>query len=148
MDVLIRAGANVNKQESLFGLTPLFFAIRGSKLSLITETLLIYGGHPNVIADNNTTLDVANNMKEKSISKLLINYGGQTISQLEKEEYKFSKLQSLLPTLDEEATAKSILTKNDITMFFLRVKIYSQEEEGQGKSLEIQSFTSLMSSFT
>ena len=74
----------------------------------------MYGAHPNVIADNNTPLDVAKKMKEKSISELLINYGGQTISQLKKEEYK---LQSLLPTLGEEAIAKSLLTKDDITMF-------------------------------
>ena len=143
VDALIQAGANVNKQESLFGLTPLFFAIRGSKLSSITETLLMYGSHPNVIADNNTPLDVAIKMKEKSISELLINYGGQTISQLKKEEYKFSKLQSLLPTLGEEVAAKSSLTQDDITMFE-ESRYTLKRKKAREKSLEIQSFKELI----
>ena len=115
VDVLIQAGADANKQESHLGLTPLFFAVRGSKLSSIIETLLMYGAHPNVIADNSTPLDVAN---EETIRELLISYGGQTISQLQgKKKYEFFDPQSSLPTLGEEVTAKSLLTTDDITMY-------------------------------
>ena len=48
VDALMQAGADVNKQENHLGLTPLFFAIRGGKSSSITETLLMYGAHPNI----------------------------------------------------------------------------------------------------
>ena len=80
VDALIQAGADVNKQDRHFGLTSLFFAVRDNKLFSITETLLMYGAYPNVIADNSTPLDVA---KEETIRELLISYGGQTISQLQ-----------------------------------------------------------------
>ena len=112
VDALIQAGADVNKQESHFGFTPLAFAERGSKLSSVTESLLMYGAHPNVIADNNTPLDVAN---EETIRELLISYGGQTISQLQgKKKYGPSKLQLSLPTLHEKTITKSLLTMDEI----------------------------------
>ena len=143
VDALIQAGADVNKCESHFGLTPLFFAVRGSKLSSITETLLMYGAHPNIIADNSTPLNVAN---EETIRKLLISSGGQTISQLQgKKEYEFFDLQSSLPTLGEEVTTKSLLTTDDITMY--EESSYTLKRETKEKTLEIQSFTSLTSSF-
>ncbi|XP_041379372.1 ankyrin repeat domain-containing protein 7-like [Gigantopelta aegis] len=67
MDALIQAGADVNKQESHLGLTPLSFAISGSKSFSITESLLMYGAHPNVIADNSTPLDIAIVINEKAL---------------------------------------------------------------------------------
>ena len=117
VDALVQAGADVNKQ-SHFWLTPLFFAVGGGKSSSIVETLLMYGAHSNVIADNSTPLDVAIIIKAKTISELLISCGGQTISQLQgKKEYKLSEYQSSLPTLGEEHTVKSLLTTDDITMY-------------------------------
>ena len=83
VDALIQAGADVNKQESHLGLTPLFFAVRGSKSSSIVGTLLMYDAHPNVIVYNGTPLDVAIEIKKEAISELLISCGGQTISQLQ-----------------------------------------------------------------
>ena len=94
VDALIQAGADVNKQESYWGLTPLFFAVRGGKSSPIT----MYGAHPNVIANNSTSLDMAIDINEKTISELLIIYGGQTISQLQTKEYKISELNSIIIT--------------------------------------------------
>ena len=145
VDALIQAGADVNKQESHLGLTPLFFAVRGSKSFSIIETLLTYGAHPNVIADNSTPLDVAN---EETIIELLISYGGQTISQLQgKKKYESSDLQSSLPILGEEVTAKSSLTTDDITMYE-ESSSYVLKSETKEKTLELQSFTSLTSPFT
>ena len=144
VDALIQAGANVNKQESHIGLIPLFFAVRGNKSSSITEILLMYGAHPNVIAANCTPLDVAN---EETISELLISCGGQTISQLQgNKKCESSNLRSSLPTLGEEATAKSLLTIDDITMY--EESSYTLKRETKEKTLEIHKFTSLTTSFT
>ena len=144
VDALIQTGADVNKQESHLGLTPLFFAIRGGKSFSIIETLLMYGASLNVIADNRTPLDLAN---EETIRELLISYGGQTISQLQgKKKYEPSDLHSFLPTFGEEAIAKSLLTTDDITMY--EESSYTLKRETKEKTLEIQSFTSLTSSFT
>ena len=146
VDALIQAGADVNKQ-SHFWLTPLFFAVRGGKSSSITETLLMYGAHPNVIADNNTPLDVAIANKAETISEILISYGGQTRSQLQGgKEYQLLEFQSSLPTLDEEATAKSLLTIDDITMY--EESSYTLKRKIKEKTLEIQSFTSLTTTFS
>ena len=142
VDALIQAGADINKQESHFGFTALSFAVSSSKLSSITETLLMYGAHPNVIADNCTPLDVAIANKAETISELLISYGGQTISQLQREKNEFSKLQSSLLTLGEEATTKPIDEIRDITM---SEESYTLKRKVEDKSLEIQSSTSLMS---
>ena len=147
VDALIQAGADVNKQESHFGFTPLFFAISSGKSSSITETLLMYGAHPNVIADNSTPLDVSTILKADIISELLISYGGQTVSQLQgMKEYALSEFQSLLPTLGKEAMSKSFLTTDDITKY--EDSSYTVKNEAEKKALEIQSFTSLTTSFT
>ena len=147
VDVLLQAGADVNKQESTFGFTPLFFAVKGGKSSLITDTLLMYGAHPNIIIDSHTPLDIAIYMKEETISKILISYGGQTRSQLHgKRKSEFSELRSSLPTLGEEVIAKSLLTTDDITMY--EESSYTLKKEVKVKSLETPSFTSLKSSFT
>ena len=148
VDALIQAGADVNKQECHFGFTPLFFAVRGGKSTSITETLLMYGAHPNIIADNSTPLDVAITIKAETISELLISYGGQTISQLQgKKEYKLSEYQSSLPTLGEETTTKSLLITDDITMCE-EESSYTLKRKTKEKTLEIQGFTSLTTSFT
>ena len=109
----------------------------------------MYGAHPNVIADNSTPLDVAITIKAETITELLISYGGQTISQLQrKKEYKLSsEFQSSLPTLGEETTTKSLLTTNDITMCD-EESSYTFKRKTKEKTLEIQSFTSLKTSFT
>ena len=90
VDALIQTGADVNKEESNWGFTPLFFAVRGAKSFTIVETLLMYGAHPNVIADKGTPLDDANYIKQKSISELLSKYGGQTREKLERTKEKES----------------------------------------------------------
>ena len=144
VDALIQAGADVNKQESHLGLTPLFFAISGSKSSSITEVLIMYGASPNIIADSSTPLDIAN---EKTIRELLISCGGQTISQLQgKKKNESSDLQSSLPTLAKEATAKSLSTTDDITMN--EESSYTLKEKTKKRTSEVQSFTYLTSSFT
>ena len=147
VDALIQAGADVNKQENHFGLTPLFFAVRSSKSSLITEILLMCGGHPNAIADNTTPLDVAIFIKAETIIELLISRGGQTILELQgKKTNEPSKFHSSLPTLGEEVTAKSLLTKDDLTMY--EKSSYALKEKTKKRTLEVQSFTYLTSSFT
>ena len=78
VDALIQAGADVNRQESHWGFTPLFFAVRGGKSLTIVETLLEGNANPNVIADKKTPLDDANYKNQASISELLTKYGGQT----------------------------------------------------------------------
>ena len=87
VDAQIQAGADVNKEESHFGFTPLFFAVRGSKSVLIVETLLMYGASPNNIAiTNETPLDMAigisTTFEVDAIIKLLIKYGSQKTLQL------------------------------------------------------------------
>ena len=105
----------------------------------------MYGAHPNVIATNCTPLDVAN---EDTIRELLISCGGQTISQLlGRKKYESSNLRSSLPTLGKEATAKSLITTDNMTMY--EESSYTLiKRETKKKTLEIQSFTSLTTSFT
>ena len=101
VDALIQTGADVNKQESLWGFTPLFFAVRGGKSFTIVETLLERNVYPNVIADKRTPLDEANEIKQESISELLTKYGGQTRAKLEgikEKETKSSFGKLLQPT--------------------------------------------------
>ena len=148
VDVLLQTGADVNKQESAFGFTPLFFAVQGSKSSLITETLLMYGAYPNIIAESNTPLDIAIDIKEETISKILINYGGQRRSQLYgKKESEVSEYRSSLPTSGEEVMTKS-LTTDYLTIYKASSYTLKHEVKVKVKSLEKQSFTSLTSSFT
>ena len=136
VDALIQAGADVNKQESHLGFTPLFFAVSGSKSSLITGTLLMYGAHPNAIGDNITPLDVAN---DETIKELIISCGGQTISQLhEKKKYESFNLQPSLLMLDEKPQPNHCLQQ---TMD--KKSSYTLKREKI-----LQSFTSLTTSFT
>ena len=110
VDPLIQAGANVNKQESHLGFTPLFFAVEPGQSSLIVETLLKCGASPNIIANTNETpLDVAmyisENSKMDDISKILIKYGGQTTLQLLGRNE--SELYLSLLTFDERKTTST-----------------------------------------
>ena len=147
VDALTQAGADVNKQENHLGLTPLFFAVRSSKSSLITEILLMCGAHPNAIADNTTPLDVAIFIKAETIIELLISCRGQTILELQgKKTNESSKFHSSLPTLGKEATAKSLSTTDDITMN--EESSYTLKEKTKKRTLDVQSFTYLTSSFT
>ena len=102
VDALIQAGADVNKQESNWGFTPLFFAVRGGKSFTIVETLLEQNAYTNVIADKRTPLDEANETKQERISYLLIKYGGQTRARLEgtkeKEPNLTSHKENTIPT--------------------------------------------------
>ena len=82
VDAFIQAGADVNKQESYCGLTPLFFAVFGGKTT-IAEMLLENGANLNAIVNNETPLDLANEIKRDTVFKLLIKYGGQTASHLQ-----------------------------------------------------------------
>ena len=120
VDALIQARADVNKQESHLGLTPLFFAVRGSKSAFIVETLLMYGASPNIIAaTNETPLDVATKDSETfEMDELLIKYGGQTTLQSQggnKSEPKTSFL-----TFDElKTTPKSLQTTQNMSIIKL-----------------------------
>ena len=105
VDALIQTGADVNKQETNWGFTPLFFAVRGGKSFTIVETLLERNANPNVIADRRTPLDDANDIKQKTISELLTKYGGQTREKLEGTKEKETKL-SLLVSGEKNISAK------------------------------------------
>ena len=85
VDALIQAGADVNKQESYWGLTPLYFAISGGQSTLIVEMLLKNDANPNVIVNNETPLNVANKTEQETIIELLIKDGGKTASQASNE---------------------------------------------------------------
>ena len=91
VDALIQAGADVNRQESHWGFTPLFFAVRGGKSFTIVEVLLERNANPNIIADKKTPLDEANYKNQESISELLTKYGGQTRAKLKGTKEKESK---------------------------------------------------------
>ena len=115
VDVLIQAGAEVNKQESCWGFTPLYFAVSGSKSSSIVETFLKNGANPNIISDQRTPLDEANGFEQVNIIEILAKYGGQTRAQLEgikeKELNSTSHKQNTIPaslqTTDELKTYKN-----------------------------------------
>ena len=108
----------------------------------------MYGADPNVIADNSTPLDVAIAIKAETISEQLINYGGQTVSQLQrKKEYKLSEFQSSSPTLSKETTTKSLLTTDHVKMYEEELS-YTLKRNSKEKILETQNFTSLKGLFT
>ena len=111
VDALIQIGADVNKQESNWGFTPLFFAVRGGKSFTIVETLLERNANPNVIADKKTPLDDANYIKQESISKLLSKYGGQTREKVERTKEKESK-SSLLALLHHYLSLSELNTSD------------------------------------
>ena len=137
VDALIQAGANVKKQESYWGLTPLFFAVSGSKSSSIVETFLKNGANPNVIADNSTPLDLANGVEQVNIIDLLTKYGGQTRAQL--EEIKEKELNS---TSHEQSTIPLLLQTTDELMTYENSRYTIKREMKQKRLSIISSFTS------
>ena len=150
VDALIQAGADVNKQESHLGFTPLFFAVKGGQSSLIVETLLMYGANPNIIATTNESpLDVAISVSEtfeiNAISELLIKYGGQTTLQSQGRNKSQPKTSFLI--LDELVTTpKSLQATHEATV------IKSFKDKGdvikRKPKQEILSFSSFIDLFT
>ena len=137
VDALIQAGADVNKQESYWGLTPLFFAVSGSKSSSIVETFLKNGANPNVIADNSTPLDLANGFEQVNIIEILAKYGGQTRAQL--EEIKEKELNS---TSHEQSTIPLSLQTTDELKTYENSRYTIKREMKQKRLSIISSFTS------
>ena len=141
VDALIQAGADVNKQESYYGLTPLFFAVRGGKSTSIVEMLLENGANPNVIFMNETPLDVANENEDGTIIELLIKYGGQIASDLQDTKQSSEQtIKSSSQTSSETMTiATSSLTISDLT---------NEANKKQTKKKRVPNFKSIFSSFT
>ena len=147
---LIQAGADVNKQESHLGLTPLFFAIKVGRSSLIVEALLMYGASPNVIAvTNETPLDVAISVSKTfetdTIGKLLIKYEGQT--SLQSQRRNKSEPNSTSLTYDElKITHTSLQTTHEATV----IKTFSDKGDTIKRKTkqEISSFSSFIDLFT
>ena len=145
VDALIQAGANVNKQESYWGFNPLFFAVRGSKSASIVETLLKNGADPNVIAEQRTSLDVANEMKQENVSDLIIKHGGQTRTQLEGTKKK--ELNSI--SYEQNTIPVSLQTTDELMdIKTYENSIYTIKREAKQKRLRIPSFMSILHSFT
>ena len=98
----------------------MYFAVSGSKSSLIIETLLKNGANPNIISCQRRTLDQAKNDEQESISELLIKYGGQTRVKLEgtkeKELNSTSHEQNTIPislqTTDELTDIKLMIIQD------------------------------------
>ena len=142
--MLIQVGADVNKQESNWGFTPLFFAVRGGKSFTIAETLLKRNANPNVIADKRTPLDDANYIKHKTISELLTKYGSQTGAKLEgtkenETNSSFSKLNTSVKWSQPTHELTKTLTYGDR---------YTIKRETKQKRLEIPSPMSILHSLT
>ena len=147
VNALIQAGADVNKQESNWGFTPLFFAVRGSKSFTIVKTLLERNANPNVIADKRTLLDEAIDIKQESISDLLSKYGGQTRAQL--EGTKENKPNSSLLAFNELNTSvKPLQPIHELTKTLTCGDSYTIQRETKQKKLQIPSPMSILHSFT
>ena len=147
VDALIQAGAVVNKQESHWGFTPLFFAVRGGKSFTIVETLLERNANSNVIANKRTPLDDANEIKQENISELLSKFGGQTRVQLEGTKEKETK--SSLLALDELNTSvKPLQPTHELTKTLTYGDGYTIKREMKQKRLQIPSPMSILHSLT
>ena len=144
VDALIQAGADVNKQESHWGFTPLFFAVVGGKSFTIVETLLERNANPNVIADKRTPLDDAKDIEQESISDLLSKYGGQTIAILEGTKEKETK-----SSFDKINTSyKSLQPTHQLTKTLSYGDGYTIQRETKQKRLRIPSPISILHSLT
>ena len=117
VDALIQSGSDLNKQESHFGFSPLFFAVLGSQSTTIVEMLLENGGNPNVIVSNETPLDLSKKTQNKIIIELLTKYGGQTASQLQDAKQSSEQTRKLSSQSSSETTtiATSSLTTSQLT---------------------------------
>ena len=140
VEVLIQAGADVNKQESYYGLTSLYFAVTGQFTSIV-EMLLENGANPNVIAMNKTPLDKANETEQETIFELLIKYGGQIASHLQDTKQSSEQtIKSSSQTSSETMTiATSSLTTSELT---------NEANKKQTKRKRVSNFKSIFSSFT
>ena len=140
VEALIQAGADVNKQESYYGLTSLYFAVTGQFTSIV-EMLLENGANPNVIAMNKTPLDVANMKEQETIFELLIEYGGQIASHLQDTKQSSEQtIKSSSQTSSETMTiATSSLTTSELT---------NEANKKQTKRKRMSNFKSIFSSFT
>ena len=147
VDALIQAGADVNKEESNWGFTPLFFAIRGSKSFTIVWTLLKRNANPNVIADKRTPLDEANEIKQESISELLTNYGGQTREKLIGTKEKETR-SSLLELSDQNTSVKSLQPTHELTKILTYGDSYTIKRKTKQKRFQIPSPMSIFHSLT
>ena len=128
VDALIQAGADVNKQESYYGFTPLFFAVQGGRSTSIVEMLLKNGANLNVISMNRTPLDEANDNKDEAIIELLIKYGGQIASHL--EDTKQSSEQTIKSSSQTSSETMTTPTSSLITSE-LRKEANKKQTKGQ-----------------
>ena len=138
VDALIQTGADVNKQESVWGFTPLTFAVRGGKSFTIVETLLERNAYPNVIADKRTPLDEANEIKQESISELLTKYGGQTRAKLEGTKEKETK----------SSFGKPLQPTHELTKTLTYGDSYTIQRKTKQKRFQIPSPMSIFHSLT
>ena len=142
VDALIQAGADVNKQENYYGLTPLFFAVQGGKSTSIVEILLENGANPNVItAMNRTPLDEANDNKDEAIIELLIKYGGQIASHL--EDTKQSSEQTIKSSLQTSSETMTTPTSSLITS-----ELRNEANKKQTKGQRLPNFKSVFNLLT
>ena len=141
VDALIQAGADVNKQESYWRLSPLYFAIEGGKSTSIVEMLLENGANPNVIFMNKTPLDVANENEDGTIIELLIKYGGQTASHL--QDTKQSSEQTIKSSSQTSSETMTIATSS-LTIS----ELINKANKKQTKRKRVPNFKSIFSSFT
>ena len=144
VDALIHAKADVNKQESYWGLTPLFFAVRGSKSISIVEALLKNGANLNITVNNNTASDEANVLELEAISQLLTRYGGQTASQLQKIELK----SSLVMPDKEKASATPFQLTAELKHSTIYKDLNTLKMKTKETRLQLSTVSSILSSLT
>ena len=142
VDALIQTGADVNKQENHYRLTPLFLAVTGGQPTSIVEMLLENGANPNIIAAmNETPLDVANDNKDEAIIELLIKYGGQIASHL--EDTKQSSEQTIKSSSQTSSETMTTPTSSPITS-----ELRNKTNKKQTKKKRMPSFKSLFNLLT
>ena len=149
VDALIQAGADVNKQESYWGFTSLFFAVRSGKSALIVKTLLKSGANPNVIVYFNTALDVAIEDKQENMCELLTKYGGQTKTQLQ-ETNKSERTSSSLTSGEVTMAVKPLVTttNSDLSYIDTQSNKDSITKKAKQKKLRLPNFKSIFSILT
>ena len=145
VNALIQAGADVNK-DGYRGLTPLFFAVVGGKSSSIVETLLKNGANPNIIVNMRTPLDDANEFELEAINQLLIEYGGQTASQLQEIELKSSLLTS--EKLKEKATVMPSQITGELKHSTIYKDLNTLNKKTKEKRSQLSNISSIFNSLT
>ena len=102
VDLLIQTGADINIKENVWGMNSLFFASSDALLDMLLEN----GADPNFIVNNLTLLDIANYKSQSTVSDLLVQYGGQTFSQLKAAGLVSEK--AFIPIVTNESTSPNI----------------------------------------